>query len=114
MSDCLFCRIVAGEIPAQEVRSTKRIFAFRDVDPQAPIHVLLVPRVHYPTAAALAAEQPEIMAELITEANAIAVEEGLGERGYRLVFNTGPDAQQSVQHVHLHLLGGRPFGWPPG
>lgn len=114
MSDCLFCRIVAGEIPAQEVRSSKRIFAFRDIDPQAPTHVLLVSREHYPTAAALASEQPELLAELVTEANAIAVEEGLGERGYRLVFNTGPDAQQSVQHVHLHLLGGRQFGWPPG
>ncbi len=114
MSDCLFCRIVAGEIPAQEVRSTKRIFAFRDIDPQASTHVLLVPREHYPTAAALAAQQPELLAELITEAGAIADEEGLGERGYRLVFNTGPDAQQSVQHVHLHLLGGRQFGWPPG
>jgi histidine triad (HIT) family protein len=114
MSDCLFCRIVAGEIPSDEVNSGELTYAFRDVSPQAPTHVLVVPREHYPNAAALGAAQPELLAGLVADAHAIAVAEGLAERGYRLVFNTGPDAQQSVQHVHLHLLGGRSFGWPPG
>jgi histidine triad (HIT) family protein len=114
MSDCLFCRIVAGEIPAQEVRSGELTYAFRDVSPQAPTHVLVVPRQHYPNAAELAAAQPELLAGLINEAHAVAVAEGLQQRGYRLVFNTGPDANQTVQHVHLHLLGGRTFSWPPG
>ncbi|HEX3813366.1 MAG TPA: HIT domain-containing protein [Mycobacteriales bacterium] len=118
MSDCLFCRIVAGEIPSDEVHSGEltgeSTYAFRDVSPQAPTHVLVVPREHYPNAAALAAAKPELLAGLVADAHAIAVAEGLEERGYRLVFNTGPDAQQSVQHVHLHLLGGRSFGWPPG
>lgn len=114
MSDCLFCRIVAGEVPAQEVRSGERTFAFRDIDPQAPTHVLVVPREHYPTAADLAAADPALLAEVVTEAHAVAAAEGVAESGYRLVFNTGPDAQQSVQHVHVHLLGGRSLGWPPG
>jgi len=114
MTDCLFCRIVAGEIPSQQVRAGERTYAFRDVQPQAPTHVLIVPREHYANAAELAAARPELVAELVADAAAVAAEEGLTDRGYRLVFNTGPDAQQSVQHVHLHLLGGRSFGWPPG
>lgn len=113
MTDCLFCRIVAGEVPSDTVREGERTYAFRDVSPQAPTHVLVVPREHYATAADLASTQPDVLAELVAEAHQIAAAEGL-DRGYRLVFNTGPDAQQSVQHVHLHLLGGRSFTWPPG
>ncbi len=109
MSDCLFCRIVAGEIPATLVRESERTLAFRDIAPQAPTHVLVVPRDHYQDVAALSAH-PELLAELVEQAHAVAAEEGIGERGYRLVFNTGPDAGQTVFHAHVHVLGGRPLG----
>jgi histidine triad (HIT) family protein len=111
--DCLFCRIVAGEIPAEVVHDTETTLAFRDLDPQAPTHVLVVPRSHYPDAAALAAGEPETAAHLFDAAGEIAAREGL-DGGYRLVFNTGADAHQTVFHAHLHVLGGRPMGWPPG
>lgn len=114
MPDCLFCRIVAGAAPSDEVRSGERTYAFRDIHPQAPVHVLVVPRTHYPTAAAMAAAEPDLAAALIGEADEIARAEGIAERGYRLVYNSGPDARQHVYHVHLHVLGGRTFGWPPG
>jgi histidine triad (HIT) family protein len=109
MSDCLFCRIVAGEIPATVVRESEHTLAFRDIAPQAPTHVLVVPKDHYPDVAALA-EQPALLAELAREAHAVAVAEGLDERGYRLVFNTGAEAGQTVFHAHAHVLGGRALG----
>jgi histidine triad (HIT) family protein len=112
-ADCLFCRIVAGEIPATVVHETETTFAFRDLEPQAPTHVLVVPRSHYPNAAALAAGEPATAAHLFDVAGQIAEQEGLAG-GYRLVFNTGADAHQTVFHVHVHLLGGRAMGWPPG
>jgi histidine triad (HIT) family protein len=111
--DCLFCRIVAGEIPATVVHETDTTLAFRDLEPQAPTHILVVPRSHFPNAAALAAGEPDTAAHLFDTAGEIATQEGLGN-GYRLVFNTGPDAHQTVFHVHMHLLGGRAMGWPPG
>ena len=111
--DCLFCKIVAGEIPAELVHESATTIAFRDLNPQAPTHVLVVPRSHYPTAAELAAGEPATAAHLLDAAGEIAQAEGLGN-GYRLVVNTGPDAHQTVFHVHLHLLGGRAMGWPPG
>jgi histidine triad (HIT) family protein len=119
MSDCLFCRMVAGEIPADVVHETDRTFAFRDINPQAPTHVLVVPRDHHATAGLLVAADPQLLAELVAAAHAVALAEGLvtedgAEPGYRLVTNTGPAAGQSVHHVHLHVLGGRPMGWPPG
>ena len=119
MSDCLFCRMVAGEIPADVVHRTDRVLAFRDINPQAPTHVLVIPQDHHPTAAALAATDASLLAEVVGVAQAVAVAEGLvtddaDEPGYRLVTNTGPGAGQSVHHVHLHLLGGRGMGWPPG
>lgn len=114
MADCLFCNIIDGDVPSDQVPSGARTFAFRDIEPQAPTHVLIVPREHYATAAELAAADGDLLAELIRDAHAIAADAGLAESGYRLVFNTGPDAQQSVHHVHLHLLGGRSFTWPPG
>jgi histidine triad (HIT) family protein len=110
--DCLFCRIVAGEIPAEVVHETERTLAFRDVSPVAPTHVLVIPRSHHPDAAALAQAEPEVSVELFAVARAIAEAEELD--GYRLVFNTGASAHQTVFHAHLHVLGGRPMGWPPG
>jgi histidine triad (HIT) family protein len=110
---CIFCRIVAGGIPADIVHESETTIAFRDLTPQAPTHVLVIPRSHYPNAAALAQEEPATAADLFDAARAIADTEGL-EGGYRLVFNTGADAHQTVFHVHMHLLGGRSMGWPPG
>lgn len=112
--DCLFCRLVAGDAPADVVAETERTLAFRDVNPQAPTHVLVVPREHHRDAAALAAADPTLLAELQTQAHVIAEAEGVAEDGYRSVFNTGSQAGQTVFHVHLHLLGGRPMTWPPG
>jgi histidine triad (HIT) family protein len=111
--DCLFCKIVAGEIPADVVQETPTTVAFRDLDPQAPTHVLVVPRSHHADAAALADAEPEVVADLVSAAARIAARDGLAG-GYRLVLNTGAEAGQSVFHTHLHLLGGRPMGWPPG
>lgn len=110
---CLFCKIVAGEVPAEIVHESETTIAFRDLSPQAPTHVLVVPRSHYPNAAALAEGEPGTAAHLFDSAKAVAEKEGL-DNGYRMVLNTGADAQQTVFHVHLHVLGGRPFGWPPG
>jgi histidine triad (HIT) family protein len=111
-SDCLFCRIVAGEIPADVVTRTDTAVAFRDVHPQAPTHALVVPRSHYADAASLADGEPETVAELVRVARDVAEADGLDE--FRLVFNTGADAGQTVFHTHLHLLGGRAMTWPPG
>jgi histidine triad (HIT) family protein len=114
MSDaCLFCRVVAGEIPADVVREDADTLAFRDIDPKAPVHVLVVPRAHHSDAAAVVAADGGLLASMFRMAVSVAAEEGL-DGGYRLVLNTGPDAGQSVQHAHLHLLGGRHLAWPPG
>jgi histidine triad (HIT) family protein len=114
MDDCLFCGIVAGKIPSQEVAATERTFAFRDIQPAMPVHVLVIPRQHIGNAADITAEHGSLLAEMITTAQAVAAAEGLAERGYRLVFNVGDDALNSVPHLHLHVLGGRRMGWPPG
>src|SRR5215207_9336700 len=106
---CLFCRIAASEVPATIVRSSDRLVAFRDVNPQAPTHVLVMPRAHHPDVDALAKADPETLAELVRAAAEIAVEEQLD--AFRLVFNTGSGAGQSVFHVHGHVLGGRPMRW---
>lgn len=111
-NQCLFCRIVAGEIPATVVRETPKTIAFRDISPQAPTHVLVIPRDHYPDVGSLAAADPEVLATLVSEAKAVADTAELD--AFRLVFNTGAEAGQSVFHVHGHVLGGRPFSWPPG
>lgn len=110
--DCLFCTIVAGGIPATVVRETERTLAFRDVSPKAPTHVLVVPKEHHRDVAALAAADPQALAEVVTEAAAVAAGDGL--EAFRLVFNTGAAAGQSVFHVHAHVLGGRELAWPPG
>ncbi len=109
---CLFCRIVAGEIPADVVASTPSTLAVRDIDPQAPVHVLVIPRAHHRDVGSLADAEPGLAADLLTAARGVAVSEGLDD--YRLVFNTGATAGQSVFHVHGHVLGGRPMNWPPG
>ncbi len=114
MADCLFCAIVAGEIPATVVSETDRVLAFRDINPQAPTHVLVIPKDHYPHVAALAAADSGLLAEVISQAHQVAAAEQVGETGYRVVFNTGEQAGQTVAHVHAHLLGGRLLTWPPG
>jgi histidine triad (HIT) family protein len=111
-ADCLFCRIVAGEVPATVVAQDERVLAFRDVNPQAPTHVLVIPRAHQPDVASLAAAEPDALAALVVMGRAVAAAEG--HDSHRLVFNTGAEAGQSVFHVHGHVLAGRPFGWPPG
>ena len=110
--DCLFCKIVAGETPAEVVHSTERTVAFRDLNAQAPTHVLIVPKDHYANAVELATGDPVASAELVTTAAAVATAEGYDD--YRLVFNTGAGAGQTVFHTHVHLLAGRPLTWPPG
>ena len=114
MPDCLFCGIAAGEIPATIVSDTPRTIAFRDINPQAPVHILVIPRAHHATLADLAAHGDGLLADVVAHAHEVAVAEGIAGDGYRVVFNTGPNAGQTVQHAHAHVLGGRPMGWPPG
>lgn len=111
---CIFCDIVEGRIPAKAVFSDDRVLAFHDVKPQAPTHVLLIPRRHVTSLLDLGPDDDGLVGALVRKARDIARELGLGERGFRLVFNCGDDAGYSVYHIHLHLLGGRPLGWPPG
>jgi histidine triad (HIT) family protein len=112
--DCLFCGIAAGQIPATIVLDGKRTLAFRDINPQAPTHVLVIPRDHYADVAALAEAGDGLLDELVAAARAIAAAEGVEDSGYRIVFNTGADGGQTVGHAHAHVLGGRPMTWPPG
>lgn len=111
---CLFCRIVAGELPAQVVARSVHGLAFRDIAPQAPVHVLVVPTRHIDHAGAVTAADGEVLADLFVLAQQVAALEGIADRGYRLVANVGEDALNSVGHLHLHVLGGRRLGWPPG
>ena len=113
-ADCLFCRIVAGDIPADVVLRTEHAVAFRDVNPQAPVHVLVVPRRHIDDAAVLQPGDADVLSDLFATAAQVAAAEGIAERGYRLLFNVGEDASNSVPHLHLHVLGGRRLAWPPG
>ncbi|MFC7267167.1 histidine triad nucleotide-binding protein [Streptomyces lutosisoli] len=110
--DCLFCKIVAGHIPATVVRETDTTVAFRDINPQAPTHVLVIPKVHYRDAASLVAAEPTIAADILREAAEVASDDKL--ESYRVVFNTGGGAGQTVFHAHAHVLGGRGMQWPPG
>jgi histidine triad (HIT) family protein len=114
--DCLFCRIVKREIGSEIVDERANALAFRDVNPQAPIHVLIVPKDHLPSVADLIAAPNgcEILSDIFSMSNDIAVSEGISQRGYRLVANVGEEAGQEVDHLHFHLLGGRFMGWPPG
>jgi len=111
-ADCLFCRIVAGKIPAKLLADTEDCIAFRDIDPQAPVHILVIPRKHIGSLDEL--EDPLLLGRIGLLATQLAREEGIAESGYRTVINTRADAGQSVPHLHLHLLGGRRLTWPPG
>jgi histidine triad (HIT) family protein len=112
--ECLFCKIVAREVPATIVRESERTVTFRDINPQAPTHVLVIPKDHHPNAAALATADPALLGEVMREAGAVAADEGVADTGYRIVLNTGAGAGQTVFHVHAHVLGGRGLNWPPG
>ncbi len=112
--ECLFCSIAAGEVPATLVSDRVRTIAFRDINPQAPVHVLVIPRSHHANLAELAGAGDGLLAELIDHAHEVAVAEGVAGDGYRVVFNTGNNGGQTVGHVHAHVLGGRRMTWPPG
>lgn len=116
MSDpnCLFCRIVRGEISAQTVHQDDGLTAFRDIDPKAPTHILIIPNQHIPGLDALESSHRQVLGDMHLLARELARAEGVAEGGWRVVINSGPDAGQSVLHLHMHLLGGRPLGWPPG
>lgn len=111
---CLFCRIIAGEVPSSQLHTDDLIVAIRDVAPQAPTHILLMPREHIASAAELGEEHAMLLGRLCTVAAEMARREGVSELGYRLVMNVGRYGGQTVGHLHVHLLGGRPFAWPPG
>ena len=111
--DCLFCKIVAGHIPSDRVHEDEDVIAFRDIAPRAPTHVLVIPRRHIPDAHALTESDGDLLAKLFTVVREVADAAGL-ENGYRVVTNVGPESGQTVFHLHLHLLGGRPMAWPPG
>ncbi len=112
--DCVFCRIVAGDIPSDPVVSSDLSYAFRDIQPAMPVHVLVVPRRHIDSAATVEAADADVLADMVLTAQEVARREGVADRGYRLVFNVGDDALNSVAHLHLHILGGQRMGWPPG
>jgi histidine triad (HIT) family protein len=114
VSDCLFCRISAGDIPADIVARSEGAIAFRDIQPQAPVHVLVIPTEHFDDVPSVAESDPALAAEMLALAAQVARQEGVSASGHRLVANTGLEGGQSVGHAHLHVLGGRPLGWPPG
>ena len=112
--DCLFCRLVAGQIPATVVTETDTTLAFRDISPAAPTHVLVIPKQHFENMAEIVTQQPQVMSDVMATAIEVVRQENLEEQGYRLVANTGEGGGQTVYHAHLHVLGGRGLGWPPG
>ena len=114
MDDCLFCKIVAGDIPADTVYENDQVFAFRDIDPKAPTHILIIPKEHIATTNDLAEAHKTLVGEMLLAAKKIAGQEGIADSGYRTVFNCNGDGGQAVYHIHLHLLGGRQMTWPPG
>ena len=114
MTDCLFCRISTGEIPADIVARSDRALAFRDIQPQAPVHVLVIPVDHHADVPSVVEADPSLASEMLALAALVARQEGVAESGHRLVANTGLEGGQSVGHAHIHVLGGRPLGWPHG
>ncbi len=114
MSSCLFCSIVEGKIPCTEIYSDENFLAFRDIDPKAPTHILVIPKRHIASLVNLQDDDSDMMGDLILLARNIANKEGLDAKGFRFVINCGDDGGQTVGHIHLHLLGGRSLGWPPG
>jgi histidine triad (HIT) family protein len=114
LNDCLFCAIAAGEIPSTQVYADDQVVAFRDIAPRAPTHIVIVPRTHIASAAELTDEHAQLTGHLLAVAASTARAEGIAEGGYRIVTNIGPWGGQTVDHLHFHLMGGRPFSWPPG
>jgi histidine triad (HIT) family protein len=114
MPECLFCRIAAGEIPARIVFNDEQVVAFEDIKPQAPIHIIIIPRKHIPTVLDLDEDDRELVGHIYLAANQIAAEKSLTQDGFRLVTNCKKSAGQEIFHLHVHMLGGRNFGWPPG
>jgi histidine triad (HIT) family protein len=114
MSECLFCGIASGEVPATIVADEGEVLAFRDINPQAPTHLLVIPREHLESVADVNQEKEVLWGHLLRLARQLARDEGIAESGFRIVANTGRDGGQTVSHLHLHLLGGRPMAWPPG
>jgi histidine triad (HIT) family protein len=112
--DCLFCKIIENKIPSKKVYEDEEVFAFEDVSPQAPVHILIIPKKHIATSLDLKNEDNELIGRLYQVANRIAKERGVADKGFRLVMNCNSDAGQTVFHIHLHLLAGRPMHWPPG
>ncbi len=112
--DCLFCKIINGEIPSKKVYEDEKVYAFHDISPAAPVHVLIIPKTHIPSANALTAENAAVVGHIFTVAAKIAADLGIAEKGYRIVNNCGEDGGQTVHHLHFHLLGGRSLQWPPG
>jgi len=113
-ADCLFCKILAGDVPSTPVLETERTFAFRDINPTAPTHVLVIPRDHIENAATVEPAHGEVLAEMLDTARQVATADGVLDSGYRLVFNVGRDSGNTVPHLHLHVIGGRGLAWPPG
>lgn len=114
MADCLFCKIVKGEIPSAKVYEDEKVYAFNDISPQAPVHVLIVPKEHISSANDLSEENISVVSDIFLAAKKIAREKSISEKGYRIISNCGEDGGQSVGHLHFHLLGGRSLLWPPG
>lgn len=114
MNDCIFCKIINKEIPAKIVYEDKDIFVFEDINPQAPVHILLIPRAHYASLNDVPEDKKDLMGHLLLQAKKIAADKNLSEEGFRIVLNTGRNSGQEVFHIHFHLLGGRRMTWPPG
>ena len=114
MGDCIFCKIIAGEIPSNKVYEDDEVLAFRDITPQAPVHILVIPKKHISSILAAQPEDAALLWHITQVIQAVAKEQGLAENGFRIAVNTGRDGAQSVPHLHFHILGGRAMGWPPG
>jgi len=114
MENCIFCKIITGEIPASKVFEDEKIIAFEDINPQAPIHILLIPKEHFASLKDIPEDKKNILSHILLKARQIAQEKGIAESGYRIVLNTERDSGQEVFHIHFHLLGGRKMQWPPG
>lgn len=112
--DCIFCKIIAGEIPSKKLYEDDKVLAFHDIEPQAPVHFLVIPKAHIQDADGITAENAEVIGHIFTVIAKVARELGVAESGYRIVNNCGKDAMQSVGHIHFHILGGRLLQWPPG
>ena len=114
MNECLFCKMVSGVIPCDKVHENEHVLAFRDIDPKAPTHILIIPKKHITTLNEINKSDQDLLGELLLTAKKIAKDEGINTSGYRTVFNCNSDGGQTIFHIHMHLLGGRPMAWPPG